>query len=70
MFSCLACDVATGRVLARHQAIDRERKQAEVIVVRSMAAGRARTAIAGPLKVIDRLLETLPFGVLGDALRE
>ena len=53
MFSCLACDVATGQVLARRQAIDRKRKQAEVIVVRSVAL--ARTAIAGPLKVIDRL---------------
>jgi hypothetical protein len=40
-----------------------------VIVVRSMAAWRAGTAIARPLKVIDRLLETLPFGMLGDGRR-
>ncbi len=70
MFSCLARDVATGRVLACRQAIDRERKEAEVVVVRLMAVWWARTAVAGPVEVIDCLLETVPFGALGDALRE
>jgi len=70
MLSGFACDVATGRGFSRRQAIDRERKQAEVIVVQSMAAWRAGTTIACPLEVIGRLLEALFFSVLGDALRE
>ncbi len=36
MFSCLARDVTTGRVLARRQMIDRERKQTELVVVRGV----------------------------------
>jgi hypothetical protein len=39
-------------------------------MVQTMAAWRARTTVARPLEVIDRLLEALTFGVLGDALRE
>src|SRR5665647_3949720 len=70
MLSCFACDIATGRVLARRQTLDRERKQTKVIVVHSMAAWRAGPAVAGSLEVIDRLFEALLFGVLGGALRE
>jgi hypothetical protein len=62
MFSCFTGDVATGRVLAGRQTIDRECKQAEVIVVRSMAVWRAGTAVVRSLEVIDRLLEAC-FGV-------
>ncbi len=69
MFSCLARDVTTERVLARRQMIDRERKQTELVVVRGVAMWWAWTAIAGPVEV-NRLLENVPFGVLGDALRE
>ena len=51
-------------VFAQRQTIDRERKQPEVIMMRPMAAWRARTAVAEPLEVVDCLLETLPLGVL------
>jgi hypothetical protein len=70
MFSCLAGDIATRRVLAYPQAIDRERKQAEVVVVRFMAVWRAWTAIASPVEIIGRLLEPVAFGVLRNAFRE
>ena len=70
MLTCFAGDVATGRVRACRQTIDRERKQPEMIMVQAMAVWRTGTAVAGPLEVIDRLLEVLTFGILGDALRE
>ncbi len=70
MFSCLARDVATGRVLARRQAINRERKQTEAVVVRCMVVWWARTAVAGSIEIIDRLLETVPFGVPAGVLWE
>ena len=67
---CFAGDVATGRVLACRQTVDRERKQPEMIVVQAMAVWWAGTTVAGPLEVIGRLLEALLFGVLSGALRE
>ncbi len=70
MFSCLACDVAAGRVLARRQATNRERKQTEAVVVRCMVVWWARTAVAGSIEIIDRLLETEPFSVPGGVLWE
>jgi hypothetical protein len=52
-------------MLPDRQTIDRERKHSEVIMMRSMAARRAGTAVTGPLEVVDGLLETLAFGVPG-----
>ena len=68
MLVCFAGDVATGWVLACRQTIDRECKQAEMIMVQAMAVWRAWTTVASPLEVIDRLFEALPFGVLSGAL--
>ena len=53
----LSPDISAGRRFAELQAIDRERKQPEVIVVRPVTAGRAGTAIANATEVIDALLE-------------
>jgi hypothetical protein len=53
----LSPDISAGRRFAELQAIDRERKQPEVIVVRPVTAGRAGAAIANATEVIDALLE-------------
>ena len=70
MFAGFTGDIATRRVLAGFQTSGREGKQAEVIVVRSVAVWRAGTAVIRSLEVISCLLEALLFGMLSGALRQ
>jgi hypothetical protein len=57
MPACLAFDLATGRSAADGQAVDREREQPKMIMMQAVATRRAWAAVAGPLKIIDCLLE-------------
>jgi hypothetical protein len=55
----LSLDFRAGRIGLCPKMVGREREQPEVVVVRPMAMGRARAAIACSPEIIDRLLDIL-----------
>src|SRR5512139_507347 len=57
VFARLLLDVAAGRTGRHPKTIRGECKQAEVIVMRSVAPRRARAAIARLPKIVDGLLQ-------------
>src|SRR5499427_2638005 len=68
MPACLAFDLATGRCAADGKVVDREREQAKMIMMQAVATRRAWAAVAGPLKIIDCLLEPKLRGIACRAL--
>jgi hypothetical protein len=70
MLAGLAFDVPACGILAQREVIDREREQPEVIVVRAVAARRARTTITRSVEVVDRLLEAFLVCVPAGAFRK
>jgi hypothetical protein len=68
MPACLAFDFTTGRCAADGQVVDRERAQPKMIMMQAVATRRAWTAVAGPLKIIDCLLEPKLLGIACRAL--
>jgi hypothetical protein len=68
VFTDLALDLSAGWLAAEGEAIDRERRQSKVIMMKSVTARRAWATVASPLKVVDGLFESLG-GVLGCAFR-
>jgi hypothetical protein len=61
MLACLAFDVAARRLLADRQAIYRQRKEPEMIMVGAMAARRTWAAMAESPEINDGLLEACLF---------
>ena len=61
MAACPAFDLTTGRSAADGKVLDREREQPKMIMMQAVATRRAWAAIAGPLKIIDCLLEPKRF---------
>ena len=65
---CPAFDLTTGRSAADGKVVDREREQPKMIMMQAVATRRAWAAIAGPLKIIDCLLEPKLLGIACRAL--
>jgi hypothetical protein len=63
MAACPAFDLTTGRSAADGKVVDREREQPKMIMMQAVATRRAWAAIAGPLKIIDCLLEPKLLGI-------
>src|SRR5512142_1775 len=54
----LPLDLAAGGLGGKRQMIDRKRQQTKVIAMAPVTMGRARAAIARPVEVVDRLLQS------------
>jgi hypothetical protein len=67
MLARFAFDIAARRLLADRQAIYRQRKEPEMIMVRAMTAPRTWAAMAESPEIIDGLLEACLFGLIGAA---
>ena len=62
MLARLALNLTTEWRAADGQTIDREREQPKMIMMRPMAARWAWAAVAGSLKIIDRMLKPTLLG--------
>jgi hypothetical protein len=70
MLACSAFDLAAGWVPAERQPLERERQQAEMIMMSAVLVRRAGGPITGFLEIIYGLTELISFSVLCSALRQ
>ena len=63
-FTSLSLDFRAGRIDLCPKMVGREGEQPKVIVVRPMAMGWTRAAIAGLPEIVDRLLDILERGTV------
>jgi hypothetical protein len=67
MPACFSLDLVAGGLGAEREVVDRKSQQTKVITMTSMTAGRAGAAIARPVEIVDRLLQSRRAAVVAGA---